>query len=45
MCGFFQSKTDNLDWKRHRGATPSGSTGPSVDHTTGTRQGTRCFQK
>ncbi|KAK2571470.1 Transmembrane protease serine 2 [Acropora cervicornis] len=34
-CGFFQATNDHFDWTRHRGRTPSFSTGPSSDHTSG----------
>ncbi|XP_078420742.1 IgGFc-binding protein-like [Cetorhinus maximus] len=34
LCNWTQSKTDNLDWKRRSGSTPSAHTGPSYDHTT-----------
>lgn len=30
---------DDFDWLRNRGTTTSGRTGPSVDHTLGTRTG------
>nr|QNH72391.1 toxin candidate TRINITY_DN30581_c0_g1_i1 [Pachycerianthus borealis] len=30
-----QASSDDLDWSRRSGATPSGNTGPSEDHTTG----------
>lgn len=30
---------DDFDWLRNSGGTPSGGTGPSVDHTTGTAAG------
>ena len=35
LCGFKQAdnKTDYHDWTWHKGATPSGWTGPTVDHT------------
>ena len=36
LCGFAQDTSDTFDWTRHRGSTPSHSTGPSADHTTGT---------
>ncbi|PFX20172.1 zinc metalloproteinase nas-15-like [Stylophora pistillata] len=32
-CGFQQSSTDKFDWKRRKGPTPSGGTGPNKDHT------------
>ncbi|XP_071089970.1 uncharacterized protein [Haliotis cracherodii] len=33
-CGFIQTNdTDVFNWKRAKGSTPSGSTGPSKDHT------------
>ncbi|XP_067656816.1 uncharacterized protein [Haliotis asinina] len=33
-CGFTQTNdTDVFNWKRAKGTTPSGSTGPSKDHT------------
>ncbi|KAM4043769.1 IgGFc-binding protein-like [Anomaloglossus baeobatrachus] len=35
FCNWKQSKSDNIDWIRWRGATPSDLTGPSFDHTTG----------
>ncbi|XP_035690043.1 bone morphogenetic protein 1-like [Branchiostoma floridae] len=28
MCNFFQDESDNFDWIRHTGSTPSGQTGP-----------------
>lgn len=31
-----QSNTDNIDWALQSGITPSGGTGPTGDHTTGT---------
>ena len=39
MSGFTQSKSDNFDWTRDYGGTPSRNTGPSVDHTLGTSRG------
>ncbi|XP_064418250.1 zonadhesin-like [Latimeria chalumnae] len=35
FCEWKQSATDNFDWTRNRGSTPSFNTGPSYDHTTG----------
>ncbi|KAM3910354.1 IgGFc-binding protein-like, partial [Leptodactylus fuscus] len=35
VCNWKQSKNDDMDWIRWRGATPSLLTGPSFDHTTG----------
>ena len=34
-CGFVQDNSDNFNWTRHMGSTPSSNTGPSADHTTG----------
>ena len=36
LCSWTQDNTDQFDWTRTSGSTPSSSTGPSVDHTTGT---------
>ncbi|XP_078680537.1 uncharacterized protein LOC144915743 [Branchiostoma floridae x Branchiostoma belcheri] len=36
LCGYTQDNTDDQDWIRHSGPTPTTTTGPSVDHTTGT---------
>ncbi|XP_013397768.1 MAM and LDL-receptor class A domain-containing protein 1-like [Lingula anatina] len=33
LCGWTQDTKDNFDWTRQQGATPSGTTGPSTDHT------------
>jgi len=35
VCGFVQDSNDDFDWTRRIGGTPSGGTGPEVDHTTG----------
>lgn len=42
-CGFTDEDTDDFDWARHSGSTPSFNTGPTTDHTTGTNLGT-CLQ-
>ncbi|XP_019639608.1 PREDICTED: MAM and LDL-receptor class A domain-containing protein 1-like [Branchiostoma belcheri] len=36
MCGYTQDTTDDQDWTRHTGHTPTANTGPSLDHTMGT---------
>ncbi|XP_072266261.1 IgGFc-binding protein-like [Pyxicephalus adspersus] len=35
FCNWKQSVSDNIDWTRWSGPTPSSYTGPSYDHTTG----------
>ena len=37
ICGWTQAKNDRFDWTRHRGSTASTNTGPSADHTTGSK--------
>ena len=39
MCSWTNAIGDQFDWKRDSGGTPSLGTGPSTDHTTGTRNG------
>ena len=39
MCYWSQSINDDFDWTFHAGSTSSTNTGPSADHTTGTRTG------
>lgn len=39
MCGWQQLKNDQFDWIKKRGPTSSSGTGPSQDHTTGSRSG------
>ncbi|KAJ8022862.1 MAM and LDL-receptor class A domain-containing protein 2 [Holothuria leucospilota] len=43
-CGYSQMAEDDFDWSRRQGATPSSSTGPSVDHTTGTAGTAQSFE-
>ena len=38
-CGWVNADGDQFDWLRTRGSTPSGGTGPTNDHTTGTPYG------
>lgn len=40
MCGYTQDKTDDFDWTRDNGGTTTRGTGPSADHTYGTKEGT-----
>ncbi|KAI8507319.1 MAM domain-containing glycosylphosphatidylinositol anchor protein 2 [Branchiostoma belcheri] len=39
LCGYTQDTTNDQDWIRHSGPTPTTNTGPSVDHTLGTALG------
>lgn len=36
---YMRSQGDTFDWTRDNGGTPSLTTGPSTDHTTGTKNG------
>ncbi|XP_078575823.1 uncharacterized protein LOC144861697 [Branchiostoma floridae x Branchiostoma japonicum] len=35
LCQHTQDTTDDFDWRRNSGRTPTGGTGPTGDHTTG----------
>ncbi|KAM6356993.1 IgGFc-binding protein-like [Alca torda] len=35
FCEWQQATSDDFDWIRHKGPTPTPNTGPSYDHTTG----------
>lgn len=39
VCGYTQDKTDDFDWVKDNGGTTTRGTGPSVDHTYGTKDG------
>ncbi|XP_071506663.1 MAM and LDL-receptor class A domain-containing protein 1-like [Diadema antillarum] len=39
LCGWSQGDRDNFDWTRIKGPSPEYSSGPEVDHTTGTADG------
>lgn len=39
MCSWQNTAGDQFDWKRDSGGTPSLGTGPTTDHTTGTKNG------
>ena len=41
-CGWTQAKDDTFDWTRHQGSTASTNTGPSRDHTTGSKYCIAC---
>lgn len=44
LCNWINEKgIDDFDWTLYSGSTPSSLTGPSVDHTTGTRNGTYIY--
>ena len=34
-CGWTQDRTDDFDWTRKKGASPTALTGPRADHTSG----------
>ncbi|EDV21956.1 uncharacterized protein TRIADDRAFT_59472 [Trichoplax adhaerens] len=38
-CGWYNGSSDNFDWVRHKGSTPSFQTGPATDHTLQTSSG------
>ena len=35
LCGWTNVQGDQFDWTRNRGGTPTGGTGPSGDHSSG----------
>ena len=35
LCNYIQDKSDDFDWLRRYGQTPSDKTGPDTDHSTG----------
>lgn len=35
VCGYRQLTSDDFDWTRQNGTTPSKNTGPNGDHTSG----------
>ena len=37
-CGWTQDMTDNYNWTRFKGPTSSQSTGPTGDHTNGSKE-------
>lgn len=39
LCVWEQDRTDDFDWTRNQGTTPSSATGPLTDHTTGQSTG------
>lgn len=39
MCGYTQDQSDTFDWTRSYGSTVSIGTGPTADHTYGTKTG------
>ncbi|XP_066297911.1 uncharacterized protein [Branchiostoma lanceolatum] len=39
LCQYTQDATDDFDWRRDSGGTPTGSTGPTADHTSGNSSG------
>ena len=39
MCQWSQDATDDFDWTRQAGGTPSTNTGPTYDHTVGDNTG------
>lgn len=46
LCGWVNGQNgvvDDFDWMRNSGSTPSYGTGPSVDHTYGTPDGTYLY--
>lgn len=45
MCQFTQDNTDMFDWSYKLGGTTSRNTGPSADHTYGTKAGIKIYSR
>ncbi|CAL1532685.1 unnamed protein product [Lymnaea stagnalis] len=43
LCGWSHDTSDDFDWTRNRGETPTADTGPLVDHTTNSVHGHYLF--
>nr|CAB3263601.1 MAM and LDL-receptor class A domain-containing protein 1-like [Phallusia mammillata] len=43
LCNFLDDTSDDFDWMRNNGTTPSSDTGPSRDHTLGSDNGHYMF--
>jgi hypothetical protein len=42
-CGWTQMRTDQFDWSRKKGSTSSSRTGPTRDHTSGSKYLSACL--
>ena len=40
MCGYENTEQEGLVWKRYKGSTPSPNSGPDIDHTATSPDGT-----
>ncbi|KAH9500038.1 hypothetical protein Btru_076221 [Bulinus truncatus] len=43
LCGWSDDLTDQFDWSRNKGDTPTANTGPMFDHTTNSSEGYYLF--
>ncbi|KAH9500040.1 hypothetical protein Btru_076223 [Bulinus truncatus] len=43
LCGWSDDLTDQFDWSRNKGETPTANTGPMFDHTTNSSEGYYLF--